>query len=284
MIVFYSLALCFFLGEFFYRDCKSLFMVSTFLIILTAFIISLSIFIYIFKFSKSHIDDSATRRVNIGLFTVGLTGSISYIVILKITEYSALFFGIVALFLILLMIELHLTKLKSFWHLAVHESCHTLVSEIEFPGSVLDVTFHKNGSHYSGYTHSEIDNENIYEKYLSQMRVFLAGGVGEIIFLHDDIKDKPEGDIEFVIETIRDIVNNGHYKKASDWDTLSDEEQEAVYSEFIKEQNPITRKILEEHAETIHKLALQLYRRDFVPGNEARDIILSASKNPHILS
>lgn len=240
------------------------------------FVFLFFLFFYVFQFTVNRIEDARFRVFNTFLFPFIFTGAFIYMYLRSFDQFSFAFLLTAFIYVSLSLVELYIVRLKHFWHIAVHEISHAVVSEVSFPKSVVDITLNRKGKNYSGNTSCKFDDtsfKNIYDLYIRQIRVFLAGCAAEQLFLVDDIDQPPEGDLDLTLQIVKNIVNDGFYPDVTDWDSLSREKQRSIYLDIITPELPVVQHILKDHFDFIYPLALVLYKKRVLLGDEFRRLI-----------
>ncbi len=161
------------------------------------------------------------------------------------------------------------------FRIAVHETGHALISELNRPDSVSHITVTNRGKAL-GYMRA-IPEDDLYlytRDYLEQqIQVCVAGAVAEKIVLESQ-STGASNDFAEAVKCARQIITAGLSSLGVIWEEIIPRESyHAEIQEIIGQQEKIVETILIERLEAIRKIAIMLVGEEYLSGDQLRAIL-----------
>jgi len=173
--------------------------------------------------------------------------------------------------------------------IAIHESGHCLVNEVEFPNTTKEIRiFDKDDAtavdiylgsqlvkNIPGGQHSANIDVRVKADLYKRIKVALAGLASEeLLSPQGEASLGASGDLKNVEDAVISLVNNGLSSMGPvQWDLLIPEQRENIYSEIVTPLNKETKEIILMNKEQILKLSVELKKRRVIKGPETRKIL-----------
>lgn len=173
--------------------------------------------------------------------------------------------------------------------IAIHESGHCLVNEVEFPNTTNEIRiFDKDDStavdiylgsqlvkNIPGGQHSANIDLRVKDDLYKRIKVSLAGLASEeLLSPRGEASLGASGDLKNVKDTVVLLVNNGLSSMGPvQWDLLTPDQREKIYSEIVTPLNNETKEIILKNKDQILKLSVELEKKRVIKGSEARKIL-----------
>lgn len=164
------------------------------------------------------------------------------------------------------------------YRIAVHETGHALLSELNRPGSVSHITVTTRGRALGYMRVIPEDDLYLYTKdYLEQqIQICLAGAVAEKIILNSQ-STGASNDFSEAIKCTRQIITSGLSSLGVIWEEIIPQEQyHKEVQEIINQQEKIVEAKLNSKLGVLKETAQLLVDREYLSGGELREMILGS--------
>jgi len=163
--------------------------------------------------------------------------------------------------------------------IAVHESGHAMVAEIQQPNSVSQVSVRSRGNALGYVRHYPKDDFYLYTQSMleEQIKVALAGAVAEEVVLGNR-STGAAGDYRHALHMVDRMIASGMTPLGVvDLDRLPQQTLQEIAQQILHDLEEETRKIIEERKDVLIKLADILQREETLSGESLRSFLAPAS-------
>lgn len=171
--------------------------------------------------------------------------------------------------------------------IAVHETGHVLIREIEYPGSTIKAEIiapsEISKSHGwfnqplpSGYVLGEKASRLLTKEDIEKnIRIYLGGLAAEkLIYPEDQWYTSSSDDLEIVKNLVITLCNNGLSSSGPvTWEVLTPEERSILYKEIVDKQYDLVYENLQQHRQELLLISEQLKEHKVLTGNQIQGLL-----------
>lgn len=256
------------------KDYKSI-TSSSMLTYITFFIVSIPLSIWLLHIMKMDLKKLEYMFLTI-IFVIFMSAFFMYIYMCGVDIMSIIFIVCSLSIIVCTYFKKGTFNKLEEWQSAIHEASHCIVCEIYFPGCIDKVVaerLHEEGVLYGGMTYASIDDIYEWEHYVKLIDIYLAGRLGENIFIEKKTKmDMLDDSVDskLIIEAYEKAINYNLYFAENSYDSLDN---------LLIARYSIVEDLLYQYKDAIIALSIKLHDNKNINGDEIRIFIKNTIVN-----